>query len=268
MRPFSKKIKIILLTTLFLFLILLIFNSPPFSNKIKNFFYLIFQPLYKFSWKIGERIAFFIDTIKNCKNLKKENQNLKLKINQLINELANLVEIKKENETLREALKLGKELEFELVLVEPILQETPDTLIINKGLKDGLKKNLPVITQEKVLVGKIDEVFDNFSRVKLISTKNFSFNVKIIQNNIDCLARGEGNLKISLDLIPKDKEIKTGDFVVTSNLGGIFPEGLFIGEIESIKKTDLDPFQKAQIKLAFQIDYLNFFFVIKNFESI
>ncbi len=257
-------------------------NLTPLSKETKNFFYLISSPFQKWLWKTGSKISTFFEGISEIKNLKSENEELKLKIQELISEKAALIEIKKENEILREALNLGLEKEFELNLAEIIAKDVPqDYLIINKGSKDGLKIGLPVITQQRVLVGKIGEVYDNFSKIQLITSKDSSFDAKIVEKDsnpptalpseaqapIYGLAKGKGSFKLSLDFVPKEKEIKTADIVVTAVLGGIFPQGLLVGEIQSIKKSDIAPFQTAEVRPAFEVKDLDFLFIIKNFES-
>ena len=259
---FSSKKKKILIIGLIGILFILFLNL--YQKDVKNFFYLFSSPVQKILWKTGERISVFFETIGEIKNLKKENEELKLKIKELMAENVSLKELKKENEVLRKALNIGLEKEFQLIFSEVIGKDiSGDFLLINKGLKDGLENNLPVITQQKSLVGKISEVYENFSKVMLISDKKSSFDAKIIDIEVYGLIKGKGNLKINLELLPKDKEIKEGDRVVTSAIGGIFPAGILVGEIEKVKKSDIKPFQEVEIKPTFDIKNLDFLFVIQ-----
>lgn len=250
-----------------LFFILLIISIVItlnfFENKVRNFFYLVSAPIQKAFWQAGNKVSDFFETISEIKKLKRENEELKLKIQSLISENASLKELKNENITLRTALNLGLEKEFKLTLVQIIGKDlSQDSLIINKGLKHGLKKDLPVITEQKILVGKIQEIYDNFSKVILISNKDFSFDAKISDKEIYGIVRGKGNFKIFLDRVPQDKEIKPGDLLITSALGGIFPKGLLIGEIKEVKKSDIEPFQQAEISPFFDVRELENLLVI------
>ena len=246
-----------------------------FQKQVRNSFYLISAPIQKTFWQAGDKVSDFFETITEIKNLKKENEEIKLKIQLLTAENASLVELKKENETLRAALNLGLEKDFKLTLVQVIGKDiSQDSLLINKGSKHGLSEGLPVITEQKNLVGKISEVYENFSKVMLIFNKESSFDAKILApyrtessgagsaQEIYGVIKGKGNLKIFLDLVPQDKEIKQGDILVTSVLGGIFPKGLLVGEIREIKKSDLEPFQQAEISPFFDIGKLGNLFVI------
>jgi len=207
----------------------------------------------------------FFEAISQSKNLKKENEELKLKIQAFLAENIALKDLKKENEILREALGIGLEKNFKLVISQIIGKDiSSDTILVNKGLNDGLTPGLPVITSQKILVGKISEVYKNFSKVMIISNKESSFDAEIENREAIGIAKGKGGLKLYLDFIPKEKEILEGDIVVTSALGGIFPKGLLVGQIKDIKRSDIEPFQQAEISPFFNIKELETLFILIN----
>lgn len=278
--PLSFKIGIISVLLVALFAVL---NLTGFSKEIKNFFYLISSPIQKIFWEVGERTSNFFEGISETKNIKKENEDLKLKIQELEVEIASLKETKKENEFLRKALEIDLKKDFNLVLAEVIGEDlSGDILIINKGSRDGISKDFPVITEQKVLVGKISQTYDNFSKVMLITNKESAFNGKIEEKDynppttssqppggdwapIEGVVKGGGNFKLYFELLPKDKEIKEGESVITSSLGGIFPKGLLVGKIKEVKKSDVEPFQQAEILPIFDIKELKNLLIITNF---
>lgn len=260
--------KIPLRTKILIIVIAIILTSSLnfFQKKVKNFFYLISEPIQKVLWQAGMNTSDFFEAILEVKNLKKENEGLKLKIQELLSENSSLKELRKENEILREALNIGLAKEFQLNLSQIIGKDVSrDSILINKGLKDGIKRGFPVITPEKTLVGKISEVFDNFSKVILITDKENSFDAKVVDSGIYGVIKGKGNFQAYLDLIPKNEEIKEGDLLITTSLGGIFPPGLLVGKVKEVKKLDIEPFQQAEIELAFDIKNLDFLFIITNF---
>ena len=279
----------IILKIVILFLVIFLFvflNLVPVSSKVKNFFYLVSEPAQKWLWEKGARLSNFFETISEIypalfdkwggvKSLKNENDLLKLEIKTLTGENLALGELKKENEILREALEIGLKKDFKLIFAQVMGKDvSQDSILINLGSKDGVKMGLPVITQQKILVGKISKVYENFSDVVLISNKESSFDAKILapyqtegfgagsDTETYGIVKGKGNFKLYLDLIPKEKELKDGDQLVTSALGGIFPPGLLIGEVKEVKKSDVELFQKAEIKPALDIKELEFLFVI------
>ncbi|GAH71742.1 unnamed protein product, partial [marine sediment metagenome] len=175
----SPRIKIGLIIVL-LIAFFIVLNLTSFSKEVKNFFYLISSPIQKTLWRAGDNLSDFFEVISEIEKLKKENEELLLKNQALLAENTRLKELKKENEVLRKALEVGLEKEFKLLLTEVRGKDiSQDALLINKGSKDGILKDFPVITQQKALIGKISEVYENFSKVILISNKENSFDVKI-----------------------------------------------------------------------------------------
>ena len=252
-----------------LIVIFFIFSLSFFQKKVKNFFFIFSSPIQKWIWKTGNSTSDFFSAIFESQSLSKENEELNLRIQELLAEDSALKELKKENENLREALGLGMEKEFRLNLSQIVSKDiSQDYLTIDKGSKDGIAVGFPVITQQKVLVGKVSKVYDNFSRVQLITDKEVSFDAKIPEEEIYGLAKGKGNFKLFLDLIPKEKEIKVGDLIVTAALGGIYPKNLLLGEITQIKNSDTASFQEAEIKPAFNINTSDFLFVVTSFSLI
>ncbi len=261
-RTWNKKIKVFAIVVVLIFVFLAI-NLAGFSDGIRNTFYLISSPIQKIFWKAGDRVSDIFGAVYGIENLKKENQELKKQSQKLLGEIAVLKEIKAENKMLREALGLGLQKDFELILAEIIAKDIgKDFILINKGADNGILEDLPVITAQKAVCGKIKEVYKDFSKVMLISNKQSSFDIKIQEKDISGIVKGKENLSLYLDLIPWDKEILKGDIVVTTAIGGIFPKGLLVGEIKEIQKSDLDPYQKADISSFFNIKETESLFVI------
>lgn len=253
--------KNILFFSILVIVVIVVLNLFP--KQVRNFFYLISAPIQKNFWYGGEKISDFFEVIFRTKDLNRENKELKLKIQALEAENVALRELKKENEILRGALEIDLEKEFKLTLASAIGKDiAEDFILIDKGAKDGILENLPVITQQKVLIGRIGYVYRNFSKVFLISHPKSSFGGKVQENEIFGLVKGKGNFKISFELIPKEKEIKEGDLVITSALSEIFPVGLVVGKISQVKKSDLESFQMAEIQPGFNIKDLEKLFII------
>ncbi|PIP25199.1 MAG: rod shape-determining protein MreC [Candidatus Nealsonbacteria bacterium CG23_combo_of_CG06-09_8_20_14_all_36_12] len=261
-----------------LIIILIISILSFFQKEVKNFFYLISSPIQKTFWQTGQKVSDFFEFWVKLKSLEEKNKELEGKNLQLLSEMAQLKELKKENEILRKALELELQKEFKLEIAEVISRDpSQDFILIGKGTKDGIEKDMAVITQEKALCGKVSEVYENFSRVMLISSNLSSFDAKILTpkltegytlgSDIDIygIVKGKGGLNLDLTLVPKEKEIKEGNLVATTSLGGIFPKGLLVGEIKQVKKSDIEPFNSASLKPLFNLQDLKVVFLITNF---
>ena len=274
MKLSSKKNKVLIIVVV---VISVIFLLNFFQKDIKSFFYSVSAPIQKVLWRAGERTSDFLGGIVRVKILKQELDELKLENQELIAQVVALKDLKKENKTLRQALEVGLQKEFKLALAQIISKDiSQDFILIDKGSEDGILKNMPVITQQRVLVGKISEIYKNFSKVMLVSNKENSFDAKVkkepssfkelgslnSEKDISGVVKGQGNFRILFDLIPREENLSQEDIVITSALGGIFPKGLLVGKIKEIKKSDVDPFQQAEIEPFFDISQAETLFII------
>ncbi len=250
---------------MFFIIIVILAILNVFSNQIRSFVYDKTLNLQATLWQIGMDQK----TNKEVRILTEENQ-------KLLSQLSELENLKKENEFLREALSLGMEKEFELILANTTAKNTftfqgitfEDSILINKGKNDGIRKDFPVMLSNKILIGKIADVYDSFSRVELITNKDNMIDIQIQDTDAFALSKGEGDLKISLDLFSKDKELKEDSLVYTSALGGLYPAGLVIGKIKNIQNIDNEPYIKADIIPSFDLSQLDQVFVIKTTQII
>lgn len=247
--------------------ILVIVLINIFQKEVRGFFYWFSAPIQEKLWEAGDKTSNFFEGIFSFASLNNKINDLEQKNQGLIIEIIKLKEIEEENTTLRQALNIEIEKEYNFSVAKIISKNSSeDTILINKGSKDGLSKNMTVITENKVLVGKIIETYNYYSKIMLLSHKDMSFDVRIKQEDkeISAIAEGQNNLQIILNLIPQKEEISEGDVVVTSSQGEVFPELLMVGKIKNTIKNDIDPFQIARIENALKIQELKYVFIIND----
>ena len=261
MKPSFRKNKILMMVVV---VILLVFLLNVLQKEVKSLFYSFSAPIQRVLWRAGESTSDFFQGIVRVKTLKQELDELKLENQELLGQIVDLKDLKEENKTLRQALDLELQKDFKLALGQIISKDiSQDFILIDKGAKDGIAKGMSVITEQRVLMGRISEVYEDFSKVMLIFHKKNSFDVKV--NNISGIVKGQGSSNVLLDFVPREENLSQGDVVVTSALGGIFPKGLLVGRIKEIKKNDVDPFQQAEIEAFFDISQIGTVFIILEF---
>lgn len=252
---------------LFLIILILIFFVSKGLKPVESFTLSIVEPFANFFSGTGRWFDRKFDFFSNIKEIKEENQelvndNLKLKY-----QLVELKEIKAENEIFRKELELKKKSEFDLVASMIIgLDLTGDRKIIylDKGEKDGLKVGNPLIVGEGILVGQISEVGANNSKAELILDKNIKINAEIQENQIKGIVQGKHGTSANMEMIPQTADLKKGQTVITSGLGGSLPRGLLIGYIEDSQITVDQLFQSASLKLPADFKNLRMVWVIKS----
>jgi rod shape-determining protein MreC len=140
-------------------------------------------------------------------------------------------------------------------------------LIIDKGSNHGILHGMPVVTQQG-LVGSVDSVIANASRIQLITDINSVVNVRLQTAGIEAQLLGSITGEVSLDMIPLDISVETGDVILTSGLGGNFPSNIFVGQVLSIQKEANALFQTATVQPIVDFENLNAVLVITNFQAV
>ncbi len=261
-----EKFKIIIL----IFLIaLVIFSLSNFLNlNVRNGFFSFFSPLQKFLWRESSSLSYFLNNFLDSKGLGIENENLKKENFILKEKILELEDLRKNNEIFKKALELGIQKDFDLVFTEVLLKKSEeDSILVSSGSKDGILIGMPLINEEKILIGKINKVLPDFSEVDLISKNSFTFSVEVKngEKSLLAVAKGKGGGKMRIELLPKDSLVEEGDIVSTSLLGGKFLSIFLVGEIKNIDRSDSKPFQEGEIIPYFKDIKLEKLFIVKNF---
>lgn len=219
-----------------------------FGENIRELFYQASSSFQKAVWTAGQGINL---TFSGDEALKKENDIL-------LRERGNFALCREENRELKNALNVELNKEFDLIFSEIVGKKISENIVVlNKGGKDGVLEKMPVVTGEKVLAGKVSKVYNNFSEVSLLTGEDFVFDL-LIGGNVSAMGKGS-----SFDMVPPEEEVKEGDIVLTSGLGGIFPKGLLVGKISSVIKNDADFYTKGEIEPSFRLKTANYLFIIE-----
>jgi len=140
-------------------------------------------------------------------------------------------------------------------------------VIINRGSDDGLRKGMPVVTQQG-LVGQISAVTAGAARVQLINDPGSTVNILLQYSDTEAVLVGDISGEINLELIPQAAIIQTGDIIVTSGYGGNYPSNLLVGQVSTVRSNAYDLFQSASVQSAVDFSQLEIVLVITNFQPI
>lgn len=182
------------------------------------------------------------------------------------------VHLEEEIEQLREALDLNQTLTgYDVVNATVITRNRGywyQTLTIDKGSKDGLKKNMVAITKNG-LIGKIQKVTNYSSEIKLITANDVnnkvSVSIAITTGETTGILSGydkENNL-VLISGVDSRVEIKKGDVVTTSGLGGMFPRGIYIGEVETITNDKYGLSKSLGVKTSQDFNNIHYVTILK-----
>jgi len=183
-----------------------------------------------------------------------ENQKLKRRLAQVQIEVDETRSERVENARLRRLLELSQENPFDLAAVRVIarsLDRLGGSLTIDKGSKEGILPNSAVITPEG-LVGRIERVSPHEARALTLLHRDCAVAVRVGRSRVDGVLEWEfgENPVLSLLYVSSQEDVKAGDWVFTSGLGGVFPEGVRVGTVSRVGIAENGLMKDVQVKPA------------------
>lgn len=213
-------------------------------------------------------------------NLKQENEQLKLQVQALQEQVNHDINSAIQFDVLREQLQFMEEPPEGKVFAEVIgesLDNLHHVLLINKGSLAGIRRNFPVILREGV-VGRIQSVTALQAVVQLMVDRRHRFPVLVERSREKMMGRGDGG---AVEMLAQDRgivygtgqdlrmtrirmlaDVQPGDRVITSGLGGVFPKGLLVGTVTKISRERHELFQTAEIRPAVDFRKIEGVFVV------
>lgn len=183
------------------------------------------------------------EQLRSRSELVAENQQLRQQLYLIRSDQLRMAELSQENRRLRELLG-SPVTQDSRKMVARILSVDTDPfvyqIVIDKGIEHHVYEGQPVVNDQGV-IGQVISVGKTSSRVLLISDVSHSIPVRVLRNDIRGIASGTGNInELIVKNLPKNVDIKEGDILVTSGLGGHFPEGYPVAKVTHVSSDQQD----------------------------
>jgi rod shape-determining protein MreC len=202
------------------------------------------------------------NTSRENEQLRKENDALKLQISQLESKAA-------EADRLAALLNFRQAQQKVPMLGARVIGTSADTasqtIYLDRGERDGIKRNMGVITPDGV-VGKVIESYPNASQVLLLTDKDSGVGAMLVDSRIQSPVGGVGEPLLAMKYVPNDDEVILGARVVTSGMDRIFPRDLPVGTVTQIKPGN--PFKQIRVKPAANLERLEEVIVLLSLQPI
>ena len=276
MKPFKNKLAVTIVVLSVAFLGIIIFSLKNNSSVISSGVGSVISPLQKIIYNANDKLKESFDFFINFSKVKQENEELAAKNAELENKLIEYNRMKEENTTLREMFDYSQANQNYNYLGCNIVGYSGGNIsngyIIDKGTNDGVKKDMIVITPAG-LVGKVTKSESNYSIVQTILNENIAVASMVeITRETTGILQGITDSKnknlTMLSNIPIDSEIKEGDVILTSGLGGMYPQEIRIGEVVSVEVDSVGIMKKAIVKPYVDFNKLEGLFVVVPKEEI
>jgi len=241
--------------------------GPDMTQKFKSGVYQSLAPFLTSGSGLKKQITSVRSGLKSLDQLEHENASLQVENRELRATNQGLRDVEHEVNRLRHALNYRERSVFKLIAAEIIARDSSTwwrTVTINRGRRDGLETDMPIVTDEG-LVGKTTTVSDSISIVLLVSDESCRVAASIEGSREQGIVSGERVTTgmtplLDLNFLSKQADLKPGQKVYTSGVGGVFPSGLLIGLVKSFRVRELDG--QAQLTPAVDLSHLEDVFVV------
>ena len=214
------------------------------------------QPLAQIA-AAPQSLALLGDSLQTRDQLEAENRQLKQRQTELDGRLLKLESLEAENERIRALLSSAASLP-DRVLISEVMQTSQDPyrhqIVLNRGEQDGVYKGQALVDANGVM-GQVIQVNPTTCVALLITDPDHGIPVEVNRTGLQTIALGRGDGQgLSLPYLPGNADVKVGDLLVSSGLGGRFPAGYPVGHIFELRHPAGENFMEA---LAYPTAKLN-----------
>ena len=195
-------------------------------------------------------VADFLANAGNVNSLEDENRRLRLENEDLQNRVTQLKQDADRVKELEQALKINQGATSGIRVAANVVNRDSsaftDVISIDRGANDGIKAGMVVLSSQGSLVGTVTKTFGTSAFIRLITDSKSKVAAQVVDSKADGIIQGEANRVLSFGLAQGD--VKVGDTIVTSGIGGNYPAGLPIGKVSEVGGAPQDLFRKVKVE--------------------
>lgn len=224
------------------------------------------SPVQRAATETGRSVRAFWDSLGELRQLRDDNARLRAQLEELLGQVPRLDDLERENERLRAMLEFSPPAEYTALAARVIGRSISNwfsTVEIDKGSSSGVTVNSPVVTQ-KGLVGRVVRVTARTSTVLLLTDPQSGVGSIITRSREPGVLLGTASFEetSTMRMFSRDADVVSGDTVLTSGLGGVFPRGLYIGRVLSTSRSEQGLLVTATVVPAVDFGRLEEVFVL------
>jgi len=270
----SPNLSVFIFVILFIIsVVMLLLSSRSFIFDVKSAGLSIFSGVRGVILEVTSFVSRTVMSITELSNLRKEHSDLLRQLDRYQELERSNAEIYQENIRLREQLDFAKTLRYRRIPAQ-ISGRDPNNLfsaiVINKGSHSGVSNNMTVVAWQngiQALVGKVIQTGVLESLVMPIFDINSQVSSRFSDSRFEGIIEGQGSASSSLLMrfVPRRArdEINIGDIVITSGMGGIYPEGINIGRVSGVNTLEYETTLEVEVVTMVDFSRLEYVFVIE-----
>lgn len=275
-RPVRNRIFFLVLASILLLAVILLSALPGSPlNHLTTPFSAFFSPVQRWISNSADKVGDFYASVEEGMRIREENRQLQAEKAELLSRISQLEEAGRQYEALKDAFMLKDRFEsYDLIGGRLLTREIGtwfDVFRIDVGTADGIavteELTYAVIDVQSNLVGRVLSTDAVSAKILPLLHEGFAVSARINEIN-GSLLRVRGDLELKqqglclIDQIPAHAGIRTGDEIVTSGIGGLFPAGIPIGRVVAVQDSAVPGQRQAWLEPYTSLDDLETVFVM------
>ncbi len=250
-------------------LLLMVGSRFAFFEPLENAALQVADPVETALRDATRPVADFVNKLTDVNRLSDENHALRTENERLVAANARLQEVEGENRQLRALLDIRPLLTAQDLVPANVFAREPsnleDLIAIDRGRADGLREGMVVLTRQGSLVGSISRVLENAAWVTLITDPTSAVSALIQESRAQGVVVGAPDGTLTMEFVQETAEVKEGDLVLTSGIGGRHPAGELIGQVVEVEGASQELFQTVRVQLLADLSRLEAVLVLASF---
>ncbi len=226
------------------------------------------SPLLGFARAVVSPVVDFAGNVGRLGGMADENHSLRQQLEKAKTDIAGLREAGEENRQLRALLGYERDNPGREYLPARVIANDPNgllrTIVIDRGSDQGVQKGQVAVT-DRGMAGKVIAVYPRSAKLLLTVDPASVINGVVQRSRVPGVVAGRPDGDLLMRYVDKDADVKEGDLVVTSGLGGGYPKGIVLGSVKKVTNEDQAPFKEVRVASAATSGPLEMVMVVLDF---
>lgn len=251
-------------------IVLLAFSGIGLLRPVEDVSYTVLSPLESLLRGVAKPVADMVSRFGDTEQLTRENEALRAENERLTSEIARVHEDRARLDELERLLGTRESLAQHEFLLAEVVSSDPTAgrrrVAINKGRSDGLRTGMPVVTEGATLVGTVTKVESDHAWVTLVTDIDSAVSSHILESRAQGVVAGTYAGTMTMEFVDQNADVQEGDRVLTSGIGGSYPDGLVVGRVTRVGGNRQELFQSVTVAPLASLSNLENVLVMTTFQ--
>ncbi len=217
-------------------------------------------------------LADFVNNLTDVNRLSGNNRALRDENERLKAENARLTEAERQLRQLQQLVGIRQGSANDVFVGAHVFARDPtnlrEMLAIDRGKADGLAEGMVVLTAQGSMIGSLSKVLEHSSWVTLVSDQTSAVSAIVQGSRVQGVVAGSADGTLTMEFVQETADVKVGDLVVTSGIGGRHPPGELVGQVAKVGGSPQDLFKSVQVKSLADLSRLEDVLVLESFRPL